>query len=73
MLSRGVHWYADWEPATIDALDSYIGSLSTVARTKVDELLRRIDLETAWLAQVRTAKKPKAYMEPETQTETFWM
>ena len=73
MLPRWVHWYADWEPATIDDLDSYIWSLCTVAKTQVASLLRRSDLETAWLAQVRTAKRPKAYMEPETHTETFWM
>ena len=73
VLSRWVHWYTDWEPASFDDLDSYIGSLCTVAETKVDELLRRTDLETAWLAQVRTAKRPKSYLKPETHTETFWM
>ena len=73
VLSRWVHWYTDWEPASFEDLNSYIGSLCTVAKTKVDELLRRPDLETVWLAQVRTAKRPKAYLKPKTHTETFWM
>ena len=73
VLSRWVHWYTDWEPASFEDLDSYIGSFCTVSNTEVYELLRMDDLETAWLAQVRTAKRPEVYMEPETHTETFWM
>ena len=73
VLSRWVYWYTDWAPATLDDLDSYVGSLSTVSEASLESLLKAGGLETSWLVQVRLAKKPRSYVKPDIYEESFWM
>ena len=73
VLSRWVYWYTDWAPATLDDLDSYVGSLSTVSEASLESLLEAGGLETSWLVQVRLAKKPRSHVKPDIYEESFWM
>lgn len=73
VLSRWIYWYTDWDPATFDDLDSYVGSLSTVSEASLASLLETGGLETSWLVQVRLAKKPRSYVKPDIYEESFWM
>ena len=73
VMSRWVHWYADWEPATYQGLDSYIGSLTTVSKRGLKRLRGMRGLETSWLVRVRLATKPETYLKPKIDEESFWI
>ncbi len=73
VLSRWVHWYADWEPTIFTELESAVGSMTTVLKSSLDKVCASHDVEIARLVRVRRGVKPKVYMKPEVETDAFWM
>ncbi len=73
VLSRWVHWYADWEPTIFTELESAVGSMTTVLKSSLDKVCASHDVEIARLMRVRRGVKPKVYMKPEVEVNTYWM
>ena len=72
ILSRCVHWYADWEPTAFPELESAIGSITTVSNSIMDKLQVSHGLEIARLVQVRRATRSEIYEEFKVETEAYW-
>ena len=73
VISRWVHWYADWEPTRFTEIGSAIGSMTTVLKSCLDKVRASHDVEIARLVRVRRGVKPKVYMKPEVEVNTYWM
>ncbi len=73
IISRWVHWYTDWEPAIFQELDSTVGSITTVSRSKLDKLCTLHGLDIALLVRGRRATRRELSLGQEVRTETFWM
>ena len=72
MLSRWIHWYADWQPAIFPELETVVGSVTTVSRESVERLCARPNVEIARLVRVRHAVRPQTYSQPEVEAQAFW-
>ena len=73
VLSRWVHWYADWEPTIFTELGSAVGSMTTVLKSRLDKVCASHNVEIARLVRIRRGVKPKVYLKPETETNAFWI
>ena len=73
VLSRWVHWYADWEPTIFTELESAVGSMTTVLKSSLDKVCASHDVEIARLVRVRRGVRPEVYLKHEVETDTFWM
>ena len=73
VLSRWVHWYADWEPTIFTELRSAVGSMTTVLKSSLDKVCASHDVEIARLVRVRRGVRPEVYLKQEVETDTFWM
>lgn len=73
VLSRWIHWYTDWEPTMFTELGSAVGSMTTVSQSSLDKVCASHDVEIARLVRVRRGVKPKVYLEPEVEVDTYWM
>ena len=73
VLSRWIHWYADWEPTIFTELGSTVGSMTTVLKSRLDEVCASSDVEIARLVRVRQGVRPEVYLEHEVETDTFWV
>ena len=72
MLSRWIHWYADWRPAIFPELETVIGSVTTVSRESLERLCAPPNVEVARLVRVRRAVRPQTYSTPEVEAQAFW-
>lgn len=72
VLTRWVHWYADWGPAMFRELESTIGSMSTVLKSSLDKLCASGDVEVARLVRVRRGTRQAIYDKHEVEIESFW-
>ena len=73
VLSRWVHWYADWEPTISRELDSVVGSMTAVSKSRLDNLRTCSDLAVALLVRVRQASRSEFYTKHEAKSESYWM
>ena len=73
VLSRWIHWYADWEPTIFTELRSAVGSMTTVLKSSLDKVCASHDVEIARLVRVRRGVRPEVYLKHEVDTDTFWM
>ena len=72
ILSRWVHWYADWEPTAFPELESAVGSITTVSKSILDKLRASHGLKIARLVKVRRAARSEIYREFKVETEAYW-
>ena len=73
VLSRWIHWYADWEPTISRELGSYVCSMTTVLESSLDRLRASYGMEIARLVRVRKAARQEIHQEVEVEPEAFWM
>lgn len=73
VLSRWIHWYADWEPAISRDLGSAVCSMTTVSKANLDRLRASYGMEIARLVRVRRAVGQNIHREDEVKTEAYWM
>ena len=73
VLSRWIHWYADWEPTTFTELTSSVGSMTTVLKSSLDKLRASHGVETARLVQLRRATMHEMHQELEVEVEAYWI
>ena len=73
VLSRWIHWYADWEPAIFPEIGSAVSSMTTVLNSSLDKLRASRSVEIAKLVQVRRTARRETYRELEVESETFWI
>ncbi len=73
VLSRWVHWFANWEPTIFTELGSTVGSMTTILKPSLDKVCASHEVEIARLVQVRRGVRPEVYLEHEVETDTFWM
>ena len=73
VLSRWIHWYADWEPAIYWDLRSGVCSMTTVLASSLDRLRASYDMEIAQLVRVRRAARQDIHREDAVKIETYWM
>ena len=73
VLSRWVHWYADWKPKIFTELESAVGSMTTVLKSSLDKVCASPDVEVARLVRIRRGVKPKIYLEHEVEVDAYWL
>ena len=73
VLSRWVHWYANWEPTIFPELKSSVGSMTTVLKSRLEELRAFRGVEIALLVRVRRAEQRETYLKHELETEAYWV
>ena len=73
VLSRWVHWYADWEPTIFTELRSAVGSMTMVLESSLGKICASPGVEVARLVRVRRGVRPEVYLKHEVETDTFWM
>ena len=73
VLSRWIHWYTDWEPTMFPELESAVGSMTTVLKSRLDQLRACHGVEIARLARVRRGTRREIYEEHEVEAESYWM
>ncbi len=73
VLSRWVHWYADWEPIAIGDLGSTVCSVTTVLKSNLDHLRISYGADIGRLVRVRRATKRDINLEHEAKAEVFWI
>ena len=73
VLSRWVHWYADWEPTIFPELESDVCSMTTVSKSGLDKLRASCDAEIAQMLRIRWASRPEVYQEYEVKEEAYWV
>ena len=73
VLSRWIHWYADWEPAIYWDLRSGVCSMTTVLASSLDRFRASYGMEIAQLVRVRRAARQDIHREDEVKTEAYWM
>ena len=72
VLSRWIHWYTDWEPTMFPELESAVGSMTTVLKSRLDQLRACHGVEIARLVRVRRGTKEEIYEEHKVETESYW-
>ena len=72
VLSRWVHWYADWEPMIFPELESSVCSMTTVSKTSLDKLRNSHGVEIEQLVRIRWASRPEVYRGYEVEEEAYW-
>ena len=73
VLSRWVHWYANWEPTIFPDLGSAVGSMTTVSKSRLDKLRASHGVEIARLVRVRRGTRREIYEKCEVETESYWV
>ena len=73
VLSRWMHWYADWEPTKLKEMSSFVGSISTVSESVLDDFRTRQNMDVARLVTVRRGMRPEVWGEVDVEEETFWL
>ena len=73
VLSRWVHWYADWEPTIFPDLESGVNSMTTVLKSSLDKLRASHGVEIARLVRIRWASRREIYSEYEVEAESYWV
>ena len=73
MISRWVHWYADWEPTKFRELESPIGSMTTVSKGRLEDLRALRGTEIARLVRIRRGTKQEIREQRTIETESYWI
>ena len=73
VLSRWVHWYADWEPMIFPELQSGVCSMTTVSKSVLDKLRTSYGVEIARLVRICWASRREVYKEYEVEAEAYWV
>ena len=73
VLSRWVHWYADWEPIATGDLGSTVCSVTTVLKSNLDHLRTSYGADIGRLVRVRRATRRDINLEHEAKAEAFWI
>ena len=73
MLSRWMYWYANWEPTNWPEMGSFVGSITTVSASALNELRTRNDTDVAKLVRVRRGTRPESWGPVDVGEETFWI
>ena len=73
VLSRWVHWYVNWEPMIFSELKSSVSSMTTVLKSRLEELRASRGLEIALLVRIRRTVKRETYLKHELETEAHWV
>ena len=73
VLSRWVHWYADWKPTIFPDLESGVSSMTTVLKSSLDKLRASHGVEIARLVRIRWASRREIYSEYEVEAESYWV
>ena len=73
VLSRWVHWYADWEPTIFPELEDAVCSMTTVLKSSLDKLRASRGVEIARLVRVRRAARRAIYMQHEVEVKAYWV
>ena len=73
VLSRWIHWYADWEPAIFPELGSAVGSMTTILNSSLDKLRASRCVEITRLVRVRRTARRETYRELEVESEIYWI
>ena len=72
VLSRWIHWYTDWEPTMFPELESAVGSITTVLKSRLDQLRACQGVEIARLVRIRRGVRREIYEEHKVETESYW-
>ena len=72
VLSRWIHWYTDWEPTMFPELESAVGSMTTVLKSRLDQFRACHGVGVALLVRIRRGKRQETYKEHEVETESYW-
>ena len=72
VVSRWIHWYADWQPTMFPELDSVLGSITTISKSRLDRLRDLHGLDVAPLVKIRWGTRKRNYHDQEVQSESFW-
>ena len=72
VLSRWIHWYADWKPATYPELGSDVCSLVTVSKSKLDEVQRLLTIKLRRRTMIRRGVQSEGYGDCEVESEVFF-
>ena len=72
VLSRWIHWYADWEPATFPELGSDVCSLVTVSKSKLDEIQRLLNIKLRRRTMIRRGDQSGGHGDCEVESEVFF-
>lgn len=73
VLSRWMHWYADWEPTRWPEMSSFVGSITTVSESALNGLRTRDDTDVAKLVRVRCGTRSEPWRSVNVGEETFWI
>ena len=73
VLSRWVHWYANWEPTIFPDLGSTVSSMTTVLKSRLDKLRASHGVEIVRLVRVRRGTRREIYGKCEVETESYWV
>ena len=73
VLSRWMHWYADWEPTMLAEMSSFVSSITTVSESALNKLRTRNDTDVAKLVRVRRGTRPEFWGPVDVGEETFWI
>ena len=71
MLSRWIHWYADWEPTIFPELNPSVCWLATVSQSHLDEIQRILTVKLTRRAMVRRGVRSSEYEKCEVESEFF--
>ena len=73
VVSRWVHWYADWEPTVFRELHSTVGSMTTVLKSSLEKLRASRGMEIARLVRVHRGTRREIYEKHKVETEAYWI
>lgn len=73
IMSRCLHWYADWAPTVPRELGSTVCSLTTIAVEDLTRIARDRRIEVGLWAHVSRGKRPDTLSDFEVQVQQFWL
>jgi hypothetical protein len=72
-LTRWIHWYSEWDATQPVAIDSCVGSVTTVRSDALKQLVFSRGLEKAWAISATFGARENTYKEFETQSRSAWL
>ena len=73
VISRWNHWYGDWEPSMLSALDTNVSGMASVKRMWLKKYIERRGTSVAILARVRNGTREQIYKDHEVDESEFWI
>lgn len=72
-FSRWIHWYADWAPARFTKINSIVGTMTTVLKSRLDKLRACHGIEIAQLVRVRRGTRDRIHLDHEVEIDSYWV